>query len=58
MNPYNVYPLDVDLLYNASLGGYAESNLTMDLTFDSSVGSKSEAELSLDLAYEYELSGG
>jgi hypothetical protein len=50
-----VIELILDLLYNASLGGYVESNLTMDLTFDSSVGSKSESELTLDLTYEYEL---
>jgi hypothetical protein len=55
VKPYNTYPLDIDLTYDASLGGYADSNLTMDLTFDSSVGSKSEAELSMDLTYEYEL---
>jgi hypothetical protein len=53
-----VIELILDLLYNASLGGYADSNLTMDLTFDSSVGSKSEAELSIGLEYEYVLSSG
>jgi hypothetical protein len=58
LHPNTLIELSIALTYNASLGGYAESNLTMDLTFDSSVGSKSEAELSLDLAYEYELSGG
>jgi hypothetical protein len=56
VKPYNTYPLDIDLLYDASLGGYAESNLTMDLEQTNTVGSKSEAELSVDLTYEYVLS--
>jgi len=50
-----VIELILDLLYNASLGGYAESNLTMDIEQTNTVGSKSEAELTLDLTYEYEL---
>jgi hypothetical protein len=55
VKPYNIYPLDVVLWYNASVGGKAESELSIDLEQTNTVGSKIEADLSLDLDYEYVL---
>jgi hypothetical protein len=50
--------LTLDLLYNTTLGGYVNSDLSMGLEHAETVGSKSEAELSIDLEYVYELSSG
>jgi hypothetical protein len=58
VKPNTAYPLDIDLLYDTSIGGYVNSDLSIGLEQNNTVGSKSEAELTLELAYEYELSSG
>jgi hypothetical protein len=50
--------LTLDLLYDTTLGGYVNSDLSIDVEQNNTVGSKSEAELSIDLEYVYELSSG
>jgi len=51
-----VIELILDLLYDASVGGYVNSDLSIGLEHAETVGSKNEAELSVDLEYEYVLS--
>jgi hypothetical protein len=51
-----VIELILDLLYDASVGGYVNSDLSIGLEHAETVGSKTEAELSVDLEYEYVLS--
>ena len=57
VKPYNTYPLDIDLTYNANLGEKVDSEPIIDLDSGAGLMGGNDSLISLDdtISYEYEL---